>query len=145
MKKIVFIALISLFAVQALPAQDVITQDIKQLPKKSQDFIAKYFPDEKISYIKIDEELMQKDYDVVFVSGNAIEFSKDGEWKEINCKRSAIPEAVIPTNMMSYISKNFSNAHISKMEKKTRHYEIELSNDLDMEFDLQGNFKRIDD
>lgn len=145
MKKIILIITIGLFTAQALSAQDVITQDIKQLPKKSQDFIIKYFPDEKISYIKIDEEFMQKDYDVIFVSGSEIEFSKDGEWHEINCKRSAIPEAIIPANMKAFISKNFNNAHISKMEKKTKHFEIELSNDLDMEFDLHGNFIRIDD
>lgn len=145
MKKIVFMALIGLLAAGPLQAQDIVTQDIKQLPPKSQKLITDYFSAEKISYIKIDEEWLSKDYEVTFVSGNEIEFSKNGDWHEINCKRSAVPEALVPGNILAYVKKNFSGTSIAKIEKKSNHYEVELSNDLDMEFDLSGNFLRLDD
>ena len=145
MKKFVFVALLSLFAVQVLPAQESVTQDIKRLPQNAQNFIAKHFADEKISYIKIDEELLKTDYDVIFVSGKEIEFTKDGEWKEVDCKHSAIPSAIIPVNIQTYVSQNFNGILITKIEKKSNHYEVELSNNLDLDFDRNGNFLRIDD
>ncbi|MDR2010786.1 MAG: PepSY-like domain-containing protein [Bacteroidales bacterium] len=145
MKKIVFIALLSFLSVQILPAQEVVTQDIKKLPQKAQDFIAKHFSGEKISYIKIDEELLKTDYDVTFVSGKELEFTKDGEWKEVDCKNSAVPSEIIPANILTYVKQNFSNLDITKIEKKSKSYEVELSNNLDLEFDKNGNFLRIDD
>lgn len=145
MKKIVFIALLSFFSFQILSAQETVTQDTKKLPQKAQDFITQHFSDEKISYIKIDEELLNIDYDVIFVSGKELEFAKDGEWKEVDCKNSAVPSAIIPANMLQYVNQNFNGQYITKIEKKYNHYEVELSNNLELEFGKSGNFLRVDD
>jgi hypothetical protein len=146
MQKIFLMALVSLFTFQVLSADnDVITQDIKRLPQKSQAFIAKYFPEEKVSYIKIDKEFMRTDYELNFVSGKEIEFNQDGEWYEIKCKKTAVPAGIIPENIYAYVAQNFSNTLITKVERQYNHYDIELSNDLDLEFDLKGNFLRMDD
>ena len=60
----------------------------EQLPHKAQAFIIHYFSKEDISYAKKDVEIFDKDYDVYFVDGNKISFKKNGEWKDIECKRS---------------------------------------------------------
>lgn len=145
MKKTILFAITSLFAFQMAMAKDVITKDVEKLPQPAKELINKYFPDEKISYIEIDEELLTTTYDVVFVSGTEIEFIRDGELKEIDTKFTTVPDALIPPAILRYVKSNFSESNITKIEKKKRTYEIELSNHLDLEFDKDGNFLRIDD
>ncbi|WP_369695841.1 PepSY-like domain-containing protein [uncultured Duncaniella sp.] len=45
----------------------------------------------------------------------------------------------------TYVKQNHKGSRIIGIEKKRNGYEIELSNDLDLEFDKQGNFIRFDD
>ncbi|MDR0365173.1 MAG: PepSY-like domain-containing protein [Bacteroidales bacterium] len=144
MKKFILIALLSFFAGQIVSAQDTVTHDVRQLPQISQNFITEHFSDEKISYIKIDKELLTTDYEVTFVSGKEVEFDKNGTWREVDCKKAAVPAAIIPEKILQYVNQNYANSSIVKIGKEYRHYEVELANDLDLEFDLEGNFLRID-
>lgn len=145
MKKIIFTALAILFAVSILFSQETVTQDIKQLPKTAQEFIKKHFSKEKIARIKIDKEILETDYEVTFENGTEIDFAGNGEWTDIDCKMSAVPSAVIPAKILTYVNQNYKELSIRTIEKSGRHYDVELSNDLDLEFDKQGNFVRIDD
>ena len=74
-----------------------------------------------------------------------IEFTGSGEWKSIDCRYSAVPEAVMPANIVAYVKQNFPNVHITKIEKDGRYYEVELSNRLDLYFDHNGNYAGFDD
>ncbi|NDV47361.1 hypothetical protein D0T49_09920 [Paludibacter sp. 221] len=145
MKKMVFFLLVSLFAINCAEAKDVFTKDVEKLPTAAKEFVEKHFSKEQISYIKIDEELVYTTYEVVFVSGTEIEFTRDGEWKEIDTKLNAIPDSIVPANILQYVKNNFKDASIKQIEKRKRTYEVELSNHLDLKFDMQGNFIRIDD
>lgn len=145
MKKSILFLVVSLFAVQMAVAKDVITQDVEKLPKQAKEFVKQYFPNEKISYIKIDEEILETTYDIVFVSGTEVEFNKEGIWKEVDCKYNAVPEGILPQNIAAYVKQNFPESFVTQIEKKRYRYEVELSNRLDMEFDKDGNFIRIDD
>ena len=62
---------------------------------------------------------MSTDYEARFESGTEIEFTGSGEWKSIDCRYSAVPEAVMPANIVAYVKQNFPNVHITKIEKKT--------------------------
>ncbi len=144
MKKNVLLILINLFAVQLLPAKDIVTKDMERLPAQAKQLIMQHFPEDKISYIKIDEEIIKTTYDVVFVSGTEIDFLKDGNWIEIDCKRSEVPNEIIPEKITSYVKQNFYGDFITRIEKKRTRYEIELSNKLELIFDKEGNFIRMD-
>ncbi len=148
MKKIIIIAVLAtlgFFSVQLLSANETITQDVKELPKKAQEFIKKHFPQEKIARIEIDKEVLDTDYEVVFESGTSIDFAKDGEWKDVDCKASEVPATVVPAKIQSYIKQNYKDQSIVKIEKTHRGYEIDLSNDLDLVFSSKGAFLGIDD
>ncbi|MDR0347966.1 MAG: hypothetical protein LBH90_00550, partial [Tannerella sp.] len=41
----------------------------EQLPEKSKEFIRKYFSEEEISYLKLDDEFFSKSYEIYFVDG----------------------------------------------------------------------------
>lgn len=145
MKKTALFILAALFSLQLASAKDVLSKDAEKLPLPAKEFISKYFPDEKISYIKIDEEFLSTSYEITFISGIEIEFMKDGAWKEIDCKHMPIPEGAIPQKILQYLKTNFPDAFITQIEKGKRKYDVELSNKLDLEFDKNENFIRMDD
>ncbi|MDR0427204.1 MAG: PepSY-like domain-containing protein [Dysgonamonadaceae bacterium] len=146
MKKFVLLlTVIGMFSLQSASADDVVTRDIERLPQAAKNFIQKHFPNEKVSYMKIDKELLSTTYEVTFISGIELEFTKDGEWKEIDCKHTAVPAGAVPTKISEYVKTNFPGTFIKQIEKKKRRYEVELSNKLDLEFDMNENFIKIDD
>lgn len=53
--------------------------------------------------------------------------------------------AFILQSIRDYAAKNFSAHQIRKIEKNSRKYEVKLTNGVELEFDLNGNFLRIDD
>ena len=51
----------------------------------------------------------------------------------------------MPATIDTYVSTKFPQAFIVKYHIDRRDQEVELNNDLDLVFDLNGNFKYIDD
>lgn len=119
--------------------------DLKELPEKAQIFIKKNFTKEKTQQIlKETGDFLDNSYKVVFKNRIKIKFDRKGDWKEINGNRTAIPINLIPEKILAYINKSFPNNYVVKIEKEKRKYEVEISNGLDLEFDLNGNFIKID-
>lgn len=145
MKKIMLFILTGFFTFSLASAKDIITTDIEKLPQKSRTFLNTHFPKEKVSYIKIDDELLSTNYDVVLESGTEIEFLSNGDWKEVDTKLGTVPSGIIPTRIQEYINQNHKESTVKKIKRKKRTYEIKLSNRLELEFDSNGNFIRVDD
>jgi len=113
-----------------------------ELPAVSQQFVQTHFKGVEVSYAKVDEELFDKDYKVVFVNGSKVEFAKDGQWKEVDCKYGEVPAAVVPQQIRDYVTKNYPKNKIVAIDRDRRDYEVELDNGLDLKFDLK--FRLID-
>lgn len=118
---------------------------VDQLPQKSQKFIEQYFPKAKIAYAKEEREFLDIRYEVVFANSAKIEFLKDGEWKEVDCKYSAVPAAIVPVKIAEYVTKNYEDVQIVKIDRSKREYEVDLSNGLELTFDTKFNLIDIDD
>lgn len=145
MKKILLFVLAAVFTASLVSAKDIITTDTGKLPQEAKNFIAAHFPKEKVSYIKIDDELLSKNYDVVLENGTEIEFYGNGDWKEVDAKLNNVPLAIVPERIQEYVNRNFNGVTFKEIKKKKRTYEVKLSNRLELEFNLDGNFIRIDD
>ena len=90
MKKYFVFLAVSLFAIQFAKADhDMLTTDMGRLPQKAQELVRTHFAQEKLSYIKIEEEILSTDYEARFESGTEIEFTGSGEWKSIGSPVSA--------------------------------------------------------
>jgi predicted nucleotide-binding protein (sugar kinase/HSP70/actin superfamily) len=81
----------------------------------------------------------------MFADGVKIEFNGDGEWKDVDCKFGAVPAAIIPKKIASYVAKNYPDAKIIKIDRDRRDYEVSLSNRLELTFDMKFNLVEIDD
>ena len=118
---------------------------VAELPAASQQFIKAHFAGVEVSYAKVDEEMFDKDYKVVFVNGSKVEFAKDGQWKEVDCKYGEVPAAVVPQQIRDYVAKNFAGRKIVSIDRDKRDWEVKLDNGLDLKFDLQFRLIEIDD
>lgn len=126
-------------------AQDKYTINRNDLPQAAQKFLTEYFPKSKVSMVKTDKHLLKKtDYDVKLVNGTKIEFNNAGKWTSVDCKKSAVPDGIIIRPIRTYVKNNYPNAKIVKIEKTSSKYEIELSNDVELTFNLLGQFKTKD-
>lgn len=116
----------------------------EDLPEAAQQFLSTYFSKTKIGMIKTDKHFLKKtDYDVKLVNGTKIEFSNSGKWTSVDCKGREVPQDIIPKAIRTYVKKNFPDVKIVKIEKTSSKYEIGLSDDVELIFNLLGQFKSV--
>lgn len=118
---------------------------VGELPASSQQFINTYFKGLEVSYAKVDEELFDKSYKVLFVDGSKVEFRRNGDWKEIECKYGEVPAGIVPRPIRDCVSTRFAQRRIISLDRDRRSYDVELDNGLDLEFDSSFRLVDIDD
>lgn len=144
MKKYLFLMVAVLFSFMSGYAFDKYSIDRKDLPEAAQKFLTEYFPKAKVGMVKTDKHLLKKtDYDVKLVNGTKIEFNNAGKWTSVDCKTREVPEGIIPRAIRSYVNKNFPDVKIVKIVKTTTKYEVGLSDDVELTFNLLGQFKSM--
>ena len=144
MKKMMF-AMFLLFAavLNANAGNDrIITKD--KLPVNAQQFIDTHFESLKISYVKEERDFFERSYEVVFTDGSKLEFTSKGEWKDVDCRYSEVPAAIVPAAIMEYVLKNFPAEKVLKIERETGNYEVKLSNRYELTFDKKLRIIDID-
>ncbi len=142
MKKIILLVLGMFFFSGIIHAENDKPIKVEQLPGKAQQFIKTYWGNTEVSYAKMEKELLETTYEVTLVNSIQIEFNKDGAWKEIKSKYAAIPNAVILKPIIVYVEKNYPQQTIKKITQERNYYEIELENELELQFDKKGANKR---
>ena len=114
-----------------------------QLPAQDSAFIDEHFPGQTITYIERDG----LSYEAHFNNGWEVDFTRQGEWIHVDCQRSAVPAsilALLPQEIPAYVTTQFESLYITEIEKTVLGYEIGLNADLDLQFSLDGKFRRID-
>jgi len=149
MKKVFLILGLLSFSLAFVSCSDddddkVISYD--ELPANAQSFIATHFPDEAKDQVKKDND----SYDV-YLSKYKVEFNLSGDWDSVDGKRNGqknvIPQSVLallPDGILTYVAENYPNATIVEVDIEVYGYEITLNNNIDLEFDKDGSFRRLD-
>jgi len=129
---------------QAYAFIDSYTISRDKLPEEAQEMLSEYFPKAKVSLIKIDRHLLKKsDYDVRLTNGTTVEFTNKGKWTSVDCGKRAVPEALVPKTIRTYVSKNYSGVTIVSIRKRNAGYDIGLSDQITLRFNLLGQFKGV--
>ena len=144
-KSLIFTVMLLTFGISTARADDDRPIHITQLPQVSQQFIKQHFANEKVAYAKMERDFLEIRYEVVFTSGSKIEFLKNGEWKEVDCKYATVPANIIPPQIKQFIETNYPGASAVQIDRDKRDYEVKLSNRLELTFDLKFNLIEIDD
>ena len=143
MKKFFLVALTLFVALSNVNADErdrVITKE--QLPAAAQTLLATHFSNLKISLVKEDREFISRNYEVIFADGTKVEFTRNGEWKEVDCRRTA---ALIPAEIKNFVAERYPDAKIIQIDRDSNDYEVKLSNKLELTFDKKFNIIDIDD
>ena len=141
MRKIIGIAIV-LIANFAF-AQEVIIP-FNQLPAKAKTSIHQHSKGVRVMNVIQDRDAFSKDFDVNFENGTKVEFDRTGNWKEIKTLSGSVPSSLVPAKIKRYISNNYNGASIVEINKDAYKIDVELSNGVDLDFDKNGNFLRID-
>lgn len=146
MKKLV-LAIVAMFTLSSVAMADNDKPvQVNQLPAKAQTFLQTYFKDVKVALATQETELFSKSYDVVFNTGDKVEFNKSGEWTEVRCRQTGVPAPIIPAPIAEYVKTNYPDAQILQIERDDRgEYEIKLSNRWEITFNKQMQVIDIDD
>lgn len=138
-------ALVCLLAVQTtvMAGNDKIISQTS-LPAVAQQIIKKHFKGKKVAVAKMENNIINKNYDVIFANGDKIEFDRNGNWTEVDCKNSSVPAMLVPTAISKYVKSNYSGARIIKIEKDKSEYEIKLSTGTEITFNKHFQVTDID-
>ena len=118
---------------------------IAELPATAQTFIKTNFPNQATSYIIEDKGITKTEYKVQFTGGTEIEFDGKGNWEELDANRGTLPASVLPKAIAAYVAQNYKGLSVEKLDRERYGYKLEFTNDLELEFDANGKFLRIDD
>lgn len=144
MKKNILVALVALCISLTACAHDQIVP-FAQVPQPAKDIVTKYFDASQVSYVKLDKDLLDWEYEIKFTDGRSIEFNKAGELKKVDCKYSEVPADLVPEQVRNYVKANFPNTFITEWGRDDWGYKAELNNGLDIKFNRSYEFLHIDD
>lgn len=129
----------------ATPAVAQAQAQTSALPQNIADFLQKQFPGATVAYVETDAEHGGVEYDVTLNDGTEVDFDRANQWEQVDCKVKAVPAALVPAAIASYVKSNNQGLPITKISRKPYGYEIELNNGLELRFDANGHFAGIDD
>ena len=143
MKKLMFL-FVCLLSMQVVMADSDKLITVEKLPQKAQEFVKTHFAKADAAFTKMEREFLDSSYEIMFVNGDKIEFDKSGNWKEIQCKRQSVPDAIVPAKIKAFIQENYPDAKVLQIEKDRYEYEVRLSNYWELTFDLEFNLIDMD-
>lgn len=113
------------------------------LPETITQYVNLHFPEQTIVEIDREIEGFQRIYEITLNDGTEIDITKNGEPLKIETE-NAIPVSVIPAAVLAYVNANFPQNSIKEWEIKKKRQKIELTDNRELIFDLEGNFIRFD-
>ena len=141
MRKYFFI-LVSLLILSSCEKETILTT--AKIPTEITNYTNTHFPDYPIIQVKKEVDGSKLTYEVKLTGAYELEFNRKKEVVEIEGVM-ALPNSVIPFKLLQYVNSNYPDNFITEWDLEKRKQEITLDNDLQLEFDLDGNFIRIDD
>ncbi len=116
---------------------------VEGLPTDAQLFIAQHFPDHEIIQVVKERDDLKTSYDVYLSGGFNLDFDKKGKVLGVE-GTTELPDSVVPGKILTYVQAHYPDYFIRDWELDDRGQEVALSNGMDLKFDKDGNFLRID-
>jgi hypothetical protein len=132
----------TLFAISLINLTEDKPISYDKLPADAQKFIETYYANEEISHIILDRDVISVDYKVALLSGTKLEFNSKGEWKEVETRNSAVPNDLVPQQIVEYVEANYPNREITEINRNHSYTEVTLKGGLELTFNR--NYKLVD-
>ena len=140
MKKIFLLMTLSALLLVACDKEKVVQSD--DLPANASSFVATHYTGKQILQVVKELDNLKTYYHVYLNNGSKLDFSRQGNINKIEGTEE-IPATIIPVLIQNYTDTHYASDFIRGYEIKDATQDIKLSNNLDLEFDKNGNFLRI--
>ena len=143
MKKILIYCAALFLSAAALNARSK-SIDVYSLPDAVRHFIECYFPDNHILRATQDDDLIYPSYDVELEDGISLEFYNDGTLEKISSK-AGVSREFIPVPILEFVKVRYPGAYFVEYKMDKKHFEVTLSNRIELKFNNQFNLIEVDD
>ena len=146
LNKIIASALIVTFFASCSKSDDLNEESInntKTVPAEILSYKSQHFPNKAIIKSAVNTSGKTVAYEIDLEDNIALDFNSDYKVTDIEAA-SELPESVIPQALRSYVAQNYPSKVITDWELEYNHQEIELDNEVDLEFQMDGTFIRKD-
>lgn len=140
-RNIGLLSLILLFVTTACSKETVIPQE--KAPAAIREYLDKHFPGQAILQVVKDRDGLELSYDVTIEGPVKLEFSKKYEVTSIE-GTAQLPDSVIPAKILDFVNEKYPGSYIKSWDLDDKRHEIELQNGLELVFNANGDFLRID-
>lgn len=112
-----------------------------ELPTAAKTFLETYYPS-----VNYQTKKDKNEFEVYLSNGQKVEFYKDGEWKDVDAVKrgETVPIGFYPSEIDTYVSEKHAGEGIHEISKESYGYDVELTNNVDIEFTSNGEFIRYD-
>ena len=142
MKKFILaMSMPALFLLVSCEKEKVIGND--DLPAKASNFIETHYAGKHIRQVVKERDDLKIEYHVYLDNNTKLDFNKDGDIKEIE-GTERIPDDVLPALVLQYVNTHYPAAFIRGWNPDENDQEVKLSTGVELLFDSNGNFIRID-
>ncbi|SHJ66447.1 PepSY-like domain-containing protein [Pseudozobellia thermophila] len=114
-----------------------------EIPESIQTYINDHFGETTILNAEKETENDGVTYEIHLSDNTDLEFNGDLDIVDID-GTSKLPESVIPEAIRDYTATNYPDNYITDWELELDHQQVELDNHVELEFDMNGDFIRID-
>jgi hypothetical protein len=85
------------------------------------------------------------EYEVRLSNSTKLEFNQHGDIRQVDCEYGFVPESILLTPIKSYLKKHFPNTNVTEYHVERKVIKVELNTGLELIFNAQGGFLRMDD
>src|SRR5690606_35051617 len=130
-----------LLCVWGCDSERVITRE--ELPDAALTYIQTHFADYELLQAVKDRDAMSVGYEIILEGGFRLDFDRQGEIQGID-GAAPLPDSAVPSSIGQYVRANFPGQQIVQWKRDGRKDDVELDNGVELEFDKDGKFLRMD-
>lgn len=114
-----------------------------EYPSEITSFVSTHFPNNSILQIVKDSDGMSKKYEVLLSENISLKFDRKKEVTDIDGNKQ-LPDSVIPEKILQHVMANYPDNFITDWELDDKKQKVKLDNGLELEFNKEGNFLKLD-
>ena len=115
------------------------------LPAKAQSFVQQDYTVSDVAQVERERYGLHYDYQAYLQNATELDFDYQGILESIDCKRNPVPEGIVPSVIVNYVQMHYGDLFVVEYVVEHRYLQVELNNGLELIFDHEGRFVRIDD
>lgn len=112
----------------------------KSMPSTINDYMEEYFPDDKYTVNEKKNDVGEVSYVVNIEEGYILTFDVDGDVYIIDGNGDEVEDELLPESVVEFSHESYPSDSIMFWGEQGLYQMVELTNDVDLYFDLDGDF-----